>query len=87
MSQKAAQWRDLPLHSDIDFSSGWVQGVEPALHEKSPLQTEGGDHEVKADATEAVAFQESHEETKPNKDHDMDVLEAWGEGMAHFVVE
>ncbi|TNN87424.1 hypothetical protein EYF80_002141 [Liparis tanakae] len=57
--------------------------VEPALHEKSPLHTEGSDQEVEAHATEAVAFQEGHEETKPDKDHDMDVLEAWREEHKH----
>lgn len=73
-------WRDSPLNSDIDFSGGVVEGVEPALHEKSPLQTKGGDQEVEAHTTKAVAFQEGHEETKSNKDHDMDILEAWRKG-------
>lgn len=66
----------LPLNSDVDFSSGKVKGVEPALHEKSPLQSKGGDQEVEANPAVAVALHEGHEETKSNKDHHMDVLEA-----------
>lgn len=49
--------------------------MEPALHEKRPLQAERGDQEVEAHAAVAVAFQKGHEETKSNKDHHMDVLE------------
>lgn len=64
-----------PLHSDGDLASVRVQGVEPALHEQSPLQAEGGDQEVEAHAAKTVALQEGHEESKPNEDHDMDVLE------------
>ena len=64
-----------------------IEGVEPALHEKSPLQTKGGNQEVEAHSTEAVAFQEGHEETESNKDHDVHILEAWSEGHAHFVIE
>lgn len=80
------QWKHLPLYSNVDFSGAGVEGVEPALHEKSPLQTKGGNQEVEAHSTEAVAFQEGHEETKSNKDHDMDVLEAWREGNKHIFV-
>lgn len=66
----------LLFYTDVDFSGGEVEGVEPALHEESPLQAEGGDQEVEAHAAEAVALQEGHEETEPNEDHDVDVLEA-----------
>lgn len=76
------QWRALPFHSDCNFSGSRVEGVEPALHEKSPLQTEGGDQEVEAHTTEAVAFQKGHEESESNKDHDVDVLEAFKEETA-----
>lgn len=54
-----------------------VEVVEPALHEESPLQPKGCDQEVKAHGAETVTFQEGHEETKANKDHDVDILEAW----------
>lgn len=74
------QWRHLLFNSDKDFSSGVVEGVEPALHEKSPLQTKGSNQKGEAHSTEAVAFQKCHEETKSNKDHDVDVLEAWRKG-------
>lgn len=53
--------------------------MEPALHEQSPLQAEGGNEEVEADRTEAVPLQESHEEPETHKDHHMDILEAWRE--------
>lgn len=65
----------LPLHSDGDLASGGVQRVEPALHEKSPLQAEGSDQEVEAHSAKAVALEEGHEEAESNKDHHMDVLE------------
>ncbi len=76
-------WKGLPLYSNVDFSGGVVEGVEPALHKKSPLKTERGDQEVEAHAAEAVAFQEGHEETESNKDHDVDVLETWREDNRH----
>lgn len=75
--------KDLPFYSNGDLSGGGVQRVEPALHEKSPLQTKGTDQEVEAHTAEAVAFQEGHEETESNKDHDVDILEAWREEDGH----
>lgn len=77
--KKAVSCVCLPLYSNIDFPSAVVQGVEPALHEESPLKAKGSDQEVESHTTEAVAFQEGHEEAKSNKDHDMDILEAWRE--------
>lgn len=49
-------WLCLPLYADVDFSSGGVQGVEPALHEKSPLEAKGSNEEVESHPAEAVAF-------------------------------
>lgn len=72
-------WARLPLNSDGDLSSGEVQGVEPALHEKSPLEAKGSDEEVESHSTKAVALEEGHEEAESNKDHHMDVLETWEE--------
>lgn len=66
----------LLLYSNVDLSCGVVQGVEPALHEESPLETKGSNQKVESHTAEAVAFQEGHEKTKSNKDHDVDVLEA-----------
>lgn len=76
-----AEWRlrraaRSPLHADGDLASGVVQRVEPALHEQSPLQAEGGDEEVEAHSTEAVALEEGHEEAEAHEDHHVDVLEA-----------
>lgn len=67
----------LLFNPDLDCSGGVIEGVEPALHEESPLQAEGGNQEVESHAAKAVAFQEGHEETEPNEDHDVDILEAW----------
>lgn len=67
----------LPFDSDVDLPGGRVEGVEPALHEQSPLKPEGGDEEVEAHSAKAVALQERHEEAKSHKDHHMDILEAW----------
>ena len=54
--------------------------MEPALHEQSPLNTEGSHQEAEAHSTEAVALQEGHEEAEPNEDHDVHVLETWEKG-------
>lgn len=51
--------------------------MEPALHEKSPLHTEGSNQEAETHSTKAVALQKCHEETKAKKDHDVDILKAW----------
>ncbi len=65
---------NLPLNSDLDMAINRVQRVKPALHEKSPLQTKGGDEEVESDSAEAVALQEGHEKAKTHKDHHMHIL-------------
>ena len=49
--------------------------VEEALHERGPLQGEGCDQEVEADAAEAVALQEGHEEAEADEDHHVHILE------------
>lgn len=77
----------LPLNSDGDLPGGWVQGVEPALHEKSPLEAKGGDEEVESHSAKAVALEEGHEEAESNKDHHMDVLETWEERKVNTLVK
>ena len=67
----------LPLNSDVDLSCCGVESMKPALHKESPLDAKSCDQKVEPYGAEAVAFQESHEEAEANKDHDMDVLEAW----------
>lgn len=69
-----------PFDTDEDFACRRVKGMEPALHQQSPLYTEGCDQEVEAHSTKAVAFQESHEKAESHKDHDVHVLEAWTDG-------
>lgn len=75
LKSEEQQVAHLPLHSDGDLPSLGVQGVEPALHEKSPLEAEGSDQEVESHSAEAVAFEEGHEEAESNKDHHVDILE------------
>lgn len=49
--------------------------VEESTDEDGPLQHERGDQHVKTNATKSIALQKSHEETKADEDHNMDVLE------------
>lgn len=63
----------VPLHPDVDLAS--MQTVEEALHERGPLQGEGGDQEVEAHAAEAIALQEGHEEAETDEDHHVNILE------------
>lgn len=65
-------FEDVPLHPDVDLSS--MQTVEEALHERGPLQGEGGDQEVEAHAAEAIALQEGHEEAETDEDHHVNIL-------------
>lgn len=68
----------LLFHSDFDLPISVVQGMEPALHQQSPLDPKGGNQEIETHSSEAVAFQEGHEEPEANKDHHVDVLETCG---------
>lgn len=45
-----------------------------ALHEESPLQAEGSQEQVDADAAEPVSLQEGHQEPEADEDHDVDIL-------------
>lgn len=67
-----------PFYSHMDFAI--VKGVEKSLDEDRPLEGKGGDQEIESHPTEAVAFQESHQETKAKENHDVDVLEACRRG-------
>lgn len=49
--------------------------MEKALHESGPLQSEGRNQEVEANAAEAVTLKERHEKAETNEDHHMHVLE------------
>lgn len=63
----------IPLHPDMDLAS--MHTMEKALHECGPLQGKGCNQEVEADAAEAVALQEGHEEAEADEDHHVHILE------------
>ena len=48
--------------------------VEEAVDEGEDLDGEGGADHVEGDGGQTVLLQESHQETKTNEDHHMDVL-------------
>lgn len=48
--------------------------MEPALHQKSPLDAESRNQEVESDGAKAVALQKGHEEPKAHEDHDVNIL-------------
>ena len=54
--------------------------VEEAVDEGEDLDGEGGADHVEGDRGESVLLEESHQETKTNEDHHVDVLEHWGRG-------
>lgn len=62
------------FYTDLDLSIIVVQRMEPALHQKSPLDAECRNQEVESHGTKAIALQESHEKAKAHEDHDMNVL-------------
>lgn len=64
-----------PLHPNVDLAS--MHAVEEALHERGPLQGEGCDQEVEADAAETIALEEGHEEAETDEYHHMHVLETY----------
>lgn len=67
----------LYLLEDGDFDLSFVQ-VPEALHEETPLQSEGSQEQVEAHAAEAISLQKGHQEAKANEDHNVDILEHWG---------
>lgn len=67
----------LYLLEDGDFDLAVFQ-VPEALHDQTPLQSEGGQEQVEAHAAEAISLQKGHQEAKANEDHNVDILEHWG---------
>ena len=51
--------------------------VEEAVDEGEDLDGEGRADQVEGDGGEAVLLQEGHQESKTDKDHDVDILEHW----------
>ena len=49
--------------------------MDEAAGEDRPLYDDGRDEKVVADAAEAVALEEGHEEAEADEDHHVDVLE------------
>lgn len=54
--------------------------MKESLHNRAPLKAQSSEKEVETNATEAILLQEGHEEAKPNKYHDMHILEYWKRG-------
>lgn len=54
---------------------------EDATCDGRPLDGKGGHQQVETHTAVAIATEEGHEKTEPNKYHDMDILKDWrGEG-------
>lgn len=49
--------------------------VKKALHNRTPLEAQSSKKEVETHTTETIFLQKGHEEAKPNKYHDMHILE------------
>lgn len=54
--------------------------MKESLHNRAPLKAQSSEKEVETNTTEAILFQEGHEEAKPNEYHDMHILEYWKRG-------
>lgn len=54
--------------------------MKESLHNRAPLKAQSREKEVETNTTEAILFQEGHEEAKPNEYHDMHILEYWKRG-------
>ena len=48
---------------------------EPTLNENSPLNGKCSEKEIETKGRPWVSFQECHQETETNDDHDVDILE------------
>ncbi len=59
---------------DVDDDLAAVH-MEETLHQRRPLDDEGRDEQVVADAREAVALEERHQVPEPDEHHDVHVLE------------
>lgn len=51
--------------------------MKESLHNRTPLKAQSCKEEVETHTTEAIFLQEGHEEAKPNKYHNMHILEYW----------
>ncbi len=61
-------------NADVDGARA-VQSVEKSLTESGPLQNNGGDEEVESHGAVSVLFQKSHQKSKTDENHDVDILE------------
>ncbi|KAF7241559.1 RNA-directed DNA polymerase from mobile element jockey [Varanus komodoensis] len=68
-----SKWAILPFHSNEYLSM--LKGMQPALHQESPLDPKGSQKEVEPDSSKAITLEKCHEETKAHKNHHMDILE------------
>lgn len=51
--------------------------MQDPLYKSAPLEAQSSNQQVDAHTTEAIFLQEGHEEAKPNKYHNMHILEHW----------
>jgi hypothetical protein len=58
----------------VDFDLAMVE-MKEAGDEGGPLQDEGGQKHVFANAAQAITLHESHQEAKPNEHHHVHILE------------
>ena len=65
-------------HSDVELVPAQDISVYEASDDEGPLDTHDTDEQVEADTAEAVALEESHQETKAHEDHNIHVLEIYG---------
>lgn len=66
----------LRLYAELDMLvSLRVNLVETSSHDSTPLSYKSSDEKVVADCTITILFQEGHQESETDIDHDMDILE------------
>ena len=62
--------------------AGAFQPVEESLAERRPLQSDGGDQEIKCHGAVAVLLQKGHQEAETDEHHDVDILEHYAKQKA-----
>ena len=82
----------IPLYGDLD--SEWANAVlclldecEEAAGDGGPLDRKGSQQEVESNATETIATQESHEKSKADECHNVDILKDCGERYIHTYIQ
>ena len=69
-------WDYLLLNTEMESRVTMVQYIQHySVDKERPLYNEGGHKQVYSKRSVAITFQKCHQETKPDKDHHMDILE------------